>query len=135
MNIREAIRQCILANANFVALVPADRLWLQFAPSGTAPTGPWVVMEQISGQETTAHNGNNNLVAKRYQFTIGGPDQEKVNEVFDILVQQFNGVDIVYNDGTTDWTLTFFNANSDDGWDEATRTFNPTVDMLIWTNY
>ena len=134
-SIREAIKQALLANPEFAALVPSGMIWSQFAPSSTSPAGPWVVMTAISDQELGAHDGNGNLAKQRFQFNVGGTDKEIVDTVLAILNQQFNGVNYNYVDGTGTHEITFLHADSRDGWDETSRTYHPSVDLFIWYNY
>jgi hypothetical protein len=134
MNIREGIKQILAANTRLIALgLPA--IWSQFAPAGTSIDGQWIVMTRISTDETGAHDGNGNLTTQRFQFTVGGTRKEIVDSIVDILIQDFNAVSFSYVENSVTYELSFYNAGSQDGWEDTSRVYSPSVDMLIMANY
>lgn len=134
--LQEGVRQALLANTDLTALI-GQNVWAEFAPASAEEV--WLVITQISGRETTALDGNNNLSRKRYQFTLGGTDKIKTMSAVDVLVKQFNGLDFPYNTGTVDepviQQILFLHADDRNHWDEQTRTYFPTVDFFVWANY
>lgn len=134
--IREAIKNCLLQNTELAALVPDSMIWSQFAPLGTTIEGTWIVMTKISSDETGAHDGNGNLTSQRYQFTVGGTNGELIDRVVNLLIQEFNAVNINFTDEEDQvHEISFYNAGSQDGWESDSRVYSPTVDMLIMANY
>jgi hypothetical protein len=133
-SLKEAIRQVILADPDIAALI-GERLTSAFAPlSGTA-SGPWVVMTQISGQEDGSFDGDAGLTRPRFQFTIGGPAQETVDQVRDALIRNFNAAVKLYTDGdSVERRITFFHADDNEAWEEPTRSYKVLVDFFIWAN-
>lgn len=128
-SLKEVIRQCLLANAPLAALI-GERVTSAFAPSNTIATGPWVVMTQVSGQEEGSFSGDAGLTRPRFQFTIGGPNQEDVDAVRDVLISEFNVATKTY-DGHS---ITFFHADDNEAWEENLRSYKVLVDFFIWAN-
>lgn len=133
-SLKEAIRQSLLANTPLAALI-GTRVTSAFAPHTTAADGPWIVMTQISGQEDGSLSGDAGLTRPRFQFTIGGPDQEEVDAVRDTLIVQFHASTKTYTDsGAVDRDITFFHADDNEAWEESPRSYKVLVDFFIWAN-
>lgn len=128
-SIKEGLRQAILANAGVAALV-STRVWASFAPLTTSMAGPWIVITKISGQEDSSHSGNAHLSRPRFQLTVGGTDQEKVDEVAQLLIRDFNAATYTHSGRI----LTIFHADDMDAWEEPTRHYRASVDVYVWAN-
>lgn len=134
MNIRNAIRSAFLADAALVALV-GQRIFTSFAPIGrtTSVNDTWVVMTKLTGAEESAHDGNQQLSHPLFQFTIGGADKEKVDEV-QRLLSTYNAREFTYDDQGTPRVLTFFHRDDRDDWEPESRLHKATVDLEVWVN-
>ena len=131
-SLKEAIRQTLLANSALAALV-GTQVTSAFAPHTTAATGAWIVMTQVSGQEEGSLSGDAGLTRPRFQFTIGGPDQEVVDSIRDTLIVQFHASTKTYTDsGSVAHGITFFHADDNETWEESPRSYKVLVDFFIW---
>lgn len=133
MNIREGIRQALLANAALVAIV-GQRITSHYAPANTPAGLTWIVMTKISGGEEGAHDGDQMLTHPTFQFTVGGGSQENVDEAVRLLLGM-QCTEYVYNEGSNEYRLTFIHSDDRDAqWDGNTRVSEASVDFTIWTN-
>lgn len=133
-SLKEAIRQSLLANPALAALV-GSRVTSAFAPFSTDADGPWIVMTQVSGQEDGSFSGDAGLTRPRFQFTIGGPDQETVDAARDALITNFNTSTKTYVDSdSVSHDITFFHADDNEAWEENPRSYKVLVDFFIWAN-
>lgn len=126
MNIREAIKQALLANAAIAALV-GQRVWSGYAPTGTDKVGPWIVFTKLYGVREGAHDGDQALQHPVFQFTIGGTAKVSVDAVQDLLTR-LNGTNYTH----AGKVLTFFHKDDQDAWTDGTRVQEPTVDLEVW---
>lgn len=129
MNLREGIKQAILANTELLTIL-GDRVWSTFAPVTTSYTC-WVVMTKIAGGEVESNQGDGGLTHPVFQFTIGGTDKVQCDRV-QYLLEQFNAFEYTYAGEGGGHVLTFFYVDSRDGWDDRTRNYNPSVDLTVW---
>jgi len=127
MNIREGIIQAIKANAAITALV-STRVWFGYAPTGTDATGPWIVVTRLNNKREAAHSGDQSLMHGVYQCTIGGTNKVQVDQVQDLLIRNFNGVQYTHEGKT----ILFLHQDDRDGWSDGTRVQEPSVDLEIW---
>ncbi len=125
-NLREGIKQALLANAAIAALVGA-RVWDGYAPSNVTAAGPWIVYRKIYGGEEGAMDGDQALTHPTYQFTIGGTNKVNVNAVQQLLVK-FNCTNYAHEDKV----LTFYYKDDQDAWSDGARVQEPSVDLEIW---
>ncbi len=133
MNIRTGIRNALLANAALVALV-GQRITSSYAPNTTPVESTWIVMTLINGAEEGSFDGNSQLTHPTFQFTIGGADKEKVDEVQRLLVQM-HCTEYDYTEGENTFRLTFFHSDARDAmWEGGTRVSEASVDLQVWTN-
>lgn len=126
-NLREGLKQSILANAAIAALVGAN-VWGGFTPTGVADKASvWVTYIKLYGQEESAMDGDQALTHPVFQLTIGGKNRANVEAVQQLLVK-FNGTNYTHEGKV----LTFFHRDDQDGWTDGTRVQEPTVDLEIW---
>ena len=133
-NLREGIKQAILANSVIAAIVGTN-VSATFAPAATPADGTWIVFTKIAGGEVGAMDGDGGLTHPVFQFTIGGNDKEKVDTVQQLLTD-FNCTEFTYNSGSvsvpSNHVLTFIYRDDRDGWEEGSRVYKAAVDLEVW---
>ncbi len=131
-NFRKSLVAALRANANLVAKV-GNQISSSYAPSDFI--GVWVSFQKVSGKEEAAHDGNQLLTDRRFQFTISSANKVSVDEVSEILITEFNGVSFTAFPSTPqEQELTFFHEDDQETWEEAPRQYTATVDLRIQAN-
>lgn len=132
-SIQEGFRQMLVANSGLLALVVAARITADFSPATTPEAGPWIVLEQISGNRPSGcMEGDGAMRFARFQLEIGGTDRETVLAVADYLSENFNAVE--FSDTTQSGhvrKLVAFIADEGTDWEEPNRTFKSRVDIEV----
>ncbi len=133
-NLSEAVRLAIVANTDLLSLgITAAVVWNTFAPTAVNPTGPWIVFEAITLQETGSQDGDDGLENARYQLTIGGTNPVAVDKVQRVLARQFNGLDFTYVESTVPYIVHFFqNGGNASPWEPNQAVYKLSVDFEVW---
>ncbi len=131
MNIREAILSVLRADTALVAILGA-RMSSSFAPVNTPAELTWLVMTKVAGNEEASLDGNSDLSHPIFQFTIGGPDKTKVDEVQRLLCN-LHGNEFRYEAQAPHYRVIFQHRDDRDlDWDSNERLFKCSVDFEIW---
>lgn len=131
-NFRKSLVAALKANTDLAALVNGQ-IAASYAPSSFKSV--WVVFTKISGREEGAHDGNQNLTERRFQFTVSGDTKTLVDQVSEILITQFNAFKFTAFPSTPqEQELVFFHEDDRETWEEAPRSYSATVDLKIQAN-
>ncbi len=129
---RKSLVAILRANASLAALVGLQ-ISSSYAPQDF--TGVWISFQKVSGKEEGAHDGNQLLTERRFQFTVSSSDKTKVDAVSEILIKEFNAVSLTAFAATAqEQELTFFHEDDQESWEEAPRQYVATVDLRIQAN-
>lgn len=131
-NFRKSLVAALRDNADLLEITNGQ-ISSSYAPKDF--TGVWISFSKVSGREESAHDGNSGPREHRYQFTISSTNKTVIDDVVEILINQFNGVDVLTFPGTSDeMELTFFHEDDQETWEESVRNYVATVDLRIQTN-
>lgn len=131
-NFRKSLVAALRANTDLIAKV-GSQISSSYAPKEYS--GVWLTFSKVSGQEESAHDGNQSLTTRRYQFTVSGANKTTVNDTAEILITQFNGVKYTAFPSTAaEQDLVFFHEDDNETWEESPRNYVATVDLRIQAN-
>lgn len=131
-NFRKSLVAALRANVDLAAKV-GTQISSSYAPKEFI--GVWISFSKVSGKEESAHDGNSGPREHRYQLTISSSNKTSVDDTAEIIINQFNGVNVTTFPSTAnEWELTFFHEDDQETWEESPRQYVATVDLRVQAN-